>query len=148
MFLHFLQEKAHKLAFLELAHLIANADGFVNRKEQLSLKTYMGEMDLPDTFFAVGQPREIGAIIGELQDEQVKHIIFLEILLLIFADGDYNENERSMLSELKHHFGVSEETYDVFKDWVIRMDQLKIEGMKLILGSFRATPGRSGSASK
>jgi DnaJ-domain-containing protein 1 len=54
-------------------------------------------------------------------------------LLLIFADGDYNDDEKQVTRDMKRLFGYSDETYETFKNWVIRMDQLKIEGVKLIL---------------
>ncbi|WP_028610806.1 hypothetical protein [Paenibacillus harenae] len=133
MFLHFLQSKEHKLAFLELAHVVARADGFVNRKEEQYLKSFMDEMGMTQSEIALSADRQLSDIIGGLKDEQVKNIFFAEILLLIFADGDYNDEEKQIARELKRQFGFSDEAYESFKDWVIRMDTLKIEGLKLIL---------------
>ncbi|GGG14514.1 tellurite resistance TerB family protein [Paenibacillus abyssi] len=133
MFLHFLQTKEHKVAFLELAHIVANADGFINRKEQGYLQSFMAEMDMQGTEHQFSSGRELSDIVCDLKDEQVKHIFFAEILLLIFADGDYNDEEKKIVWELKRLFGFSDETYESFKNWVIRMDKLKIEGIKLIL---------------
>lgn len=133
MFLHFLQTKEHKEAFLELAYAVAKADGFVNRKESGYLRSYINEMDMEQSDYTFTSVRELSAIIGELKDEQVKNIFFAEILLLIFADGDYNDEEKQITRDLKRIFGFSDDTYETLKNWVIRMDQLKIEGIKLIL---------------
>lgn len=138
MFLHFLQETEHKLAFLELAHLVANADGFVNRKEQGYIRSYMDEMDISREGVDFPAPRELADIIGGIKDEQVKNIFFAEILLLIFADGDYNDDEKQLVQDMKQLLGFTDETYEAFKSWVVRMDKLRIEGMKLILSSHRA----------
>ena len=135
LYLHFLQETEHKLAFLELAHLVANADGFVNRKEQGYLRSYMDEMDIPREAVDIPAPRELAAIIGGIKDEQVRNIFFAEMLLLIFADGDYNDDEKQLVQDMKRLLGFSDETYEAFKSWVVRMDKLRIEGMKLILSS-------------
>ncbi|OBZ17261.1 MULTISPECIES: TerB family tellurite resistance protein [Bacillales] len=133
MFLHFLQSKEHKQAFLELAHLVANADGFVHKKERGFLQSFMEEMDIVQTDFSFSQEKQLSDIIGGLEDEHVKKIFFAEILLLIFADGDYNDDEKKITHDMQKLFRFSDETYENLKDWVIRMDQLKIEGLKLIL---------------
>ncbi|MBW7477573.1 TerB family tellurite resistance protein [Paenibacillus oenotherae] len=133
MFLHFLQKKEHKEAFLEIAHLVAKADGFVHRKEQGYLRAYRDEMKMPESDYEFTGERELADIIGDLKEDQVKNIFFAEILLLTFADGDYNDAEKQITQEMKRLFGFTDETYGVFKDWVIRMDKLKIEGMRLIL---------------
>ncbi|TYP72456.1 TerB family tellurite resistance protein [Paenibacillus methanolicus] len=134
MFLHFLQSKAHKEAFLDLAHLVAEADGCVNRKEQGFISGIMAELDWREPY-AVKKDRQLADIVGSLDNEQVKNVFFAEMLLLMFADGDYNDEEKLVVSELRRLFGYTDEAYATFRDWVIRMDQLKIEGVKLILGT-------------
>jgi len=133
LFLQFLQSTEHKEAFLELAHVVAQADGFINRKEQGFIKSFMAEMNMQESAYTPSEVRELSEIIGKVNDEQVKNIFFAEILLLIFADGDYNDDEKQMAKSIAEQFGFTEETYEAFKNWVIRLDQLKIEGFKLIL---------------
>nr|WP_317618287.1 TerB family tellurite resistance protein [Paenibacillus sp. PL91] len=133
LFLHFLQSKEHKESFLELAHLVANADGFVHKKERGYLQSFMEEMDIQQTDIQFSNEKQLSDIIGGLKDEHVKKIFFAEILLLIFADGDYNDDEKKITHDMKQVFGFSDESYETLKSWVIRMDQLKIEGLKLIL---------------
>lgn len=138
MFLHFIQKKEHKEAFLELAFLAANVDGFVNQKEIGFLHAFMDELNIHRSDQDFSSVREISDIIGDLQDEQIKHIFFAEILLLIYADGVYNDNEKQVIMDMKRLFDITDETYEAFKNWVIRLDQIKIEGMKLILNSSNA----------
>ena len=135
MFLHFLQSKEHKLAFLELAHLVANADGYVHKKEQGFLQSYMNEMEIQSSEISFSSEKQLSDIVGGLHDDHLKNIFFAEILLLIFADGDYNDDEKKLTKDLKQQFGLSDETYETIKNWVIRMDQLKIEGLKIILNT-------------
>ncbi|GGG70851.1 TerB family tellurite resistance protein [Paenibacillus radicis (ex Gao et al. 2016)] len=133
MFLHFLHHMEHKIAFLDLANRVARADGFVNKKEKDHIRLFMDEMNISEADYQCQDHRDVKEIIGNLKDEQVKRIFFAEILLLVFADGDYNDDEKQLARKLQELFGLSEETYESFKNWVIRMDQLKIEGLKLIL---------------
>lgn len=133
MFLHFLQTKEQKEAFLELAHLAANADGFIHKKEQGFLQSYMQEMDMQQTVISFSSEKQLADILGNINDDHVKKIFFAEILLLIFADGDYNDDEKELTKDMKELLNLDEETCESIKNWVIRMDQLKIEGLKLIL---------------
>ncbi|MCZ8520459.1 tellurite resistance TerB family protein [Paenibacillus caseinilyticus] len=128
-----MQTKEQKEAFLELAHLVAGADGFVNRNEQGFLRAYLAEMDMKESEYPVPAGRELSEIVAGVTDPRVKNIFFAEILLLIFSDGDYNDEEQGVVRDLQRIFGFSDETFQRYKDWVIRMDQLKIEGVKLIL---------------
>jgi tellurite resistance protein len=105
----------------------------VNKKERGFLQAYKDEMDIGQMDISFSSEKQLSDIIGDLKDEHVKNIFFAEILLLIFADGDYNDDEKQVTRDMKRLFGYSDETYETFKNWVIRMDQLKIEGVKLIL---------------
>jgi tellurite resistance protein len=133
LFLHFLQSKEQKLKFLKLANFVASADGFVNWKERGYIRSFVNEMDLQETDMLYSPKSDLSEIIGDLKDQQVKNIFFAEILLLIYADGDYNDEEKQIVKDIKQLFGFSDATYETFRNWVIRMDKLKIEGMSLIL---------------
>jgi DnaJ-domain-containing protein 1 len=133
LFLHLLQKHEHKIAFLELANRVAEADGVVNRKERGYIKAYADEMELNAADILHVPERQISDILGELNDKQVQHVFFMEILLLTFADGDYNDDEKHIVKEMKTILGMSDDTYEAFKNLVIRMDRLKIEGIQLIL---------------
>ncbi|MGF7034223.1 DnaJ-domain-containing protein 1 [Paenibacillus mucilaginosus] len=133
MFLHFLQTKEQKETFLELAHLVAGADGFVNRNEREFLRSYMAEMDMKEGEFTPSGSRELRELLAGVTDPQVKNIFFAEMLLLVFTDGDYNDEEQGIVREMQRIFDIPEEVFQTYRDWVIRVDQLKIEGVKLIL---------------
>jgi len=133
LFLHLLHDKEHKEAFLELAHVMAEADGFISGKERGYMQSFMYEMNMEREQAAPSEARELSDIIGSLRDDHVKSIFFMEILLLMHVDGDYNDEERQVVKDLKQLFGFSDEKYEAYRDWVIRMDRMKIEGMKLIL---------------
>ncbi|TVX97405.1 TerB family tellurite resistance protein [Cohnella terricola] len=133
MFLHFIQEREHREAFLELAHAVANADGFVSGNEKRYLQAVRTELGLEDHLRVVPRHRELSEVLSGIQDQRVQHLFFLEILLLAYADGDYCDEEKQIVMDMKRMFGVPDETYEAFKSWAIAYDQLKTQGMQLIL---------------
>lgn len=139
MFLHFIEKREHKEAFLKLAYRVADSDGFVNRNEWDYLRSWKLELGMeswePD---AEEEACSLAEMIGDIKEEQIRNLICAEILLLIYADGDYSEDERKIVCELQRLFGYSEATFGVFVDWVKRMGELRIEGIKLILDPAQA----------
>ncbi|WP_256760962.1 TerB family tellurite resistance protein [Cohnella sp. WQ 127256] len=133
MFLHFIQSKEHKEAFMDLAQLVAKADGYISGNEERYLQSFRNEMNMEVDMKQSASERNLSDIIESIKDEQVKNIFMVEILLLVFSDGDYSEDEQQIVLEMKRIFGISDETYDSYKKWVIRVEQLKVEGLKLIL---------------
>lgn len=135
MFLHFIQEREQREAFLELAHAVANADGFVSGNEKRYLQSVRFELGLEDHLRIVPSAREIREVLSEIRDCRVQHLFFLEILLLAYADGDYNDEEKQIVMDMKRAFDIPDETYEAFKSWAISYDRLRTQGMQLILNS-------------
>lgn len=134
MFLHFIEEREHKEAFLELAHRIAKSDGFVNRNELVYLQGWMLELGLEDWQPSAEASLTTADLIGNLRDERLRRIFLAEMLLLIYADGNYNDDEKAISDDMQRLFGCDGETFDKFRSWVEDMSKLKVEGMKLVLG--------------
>jgi len=134
MFLHLLDKDEHKAAFLELAHQVTEADGYVNRKEKQYLTVFRAEMNEPAAAARTRPERTVAEIVGGIEDERVRRIFFAELLVMTYSDGDYNDKEKQMLTEVRRLFGISRKEYDAFLSWVKRLDELSLEGMKLIMG--------------
>ncbi len=134
MFLQFIEEREHKEAFLELAHRIAKSDGFVNRNELAYLQGWMLELGLENWQPSADVSHTTADLIGNLRDERLKRIFLAEMLLLIYADGNYNDDEKAISDEMQRLFGCDSETFDKFRGWVEGLNKLKVEGMKLVLG--------------
>jgi tellurite resistance protein len=129
MFLSQIASDDLKKSFLELTHYVAGVDGHVNEKERDYLDEYMYEMAMDD-FIPTG--KLLAEIIQGVEDPAHKNIFFLEILALIFADGQYNDQEKQAVREIRDVFGFSEEKYETFKHWVSRMSKLHAEGVQLV----------------
>ncbi|MFC5402613.1 TerB family tellurite resistance protein [Cohnella soli] len=140
MFLHFLVEPAHKIAFLELASRVAACDGYVNLNEHNYILGWKQELGLgdwePDPALST---TPLAELLRDVKDEAVKNVFLAEIVLLSYADGNFDEDEQRIVGEMKQIFGYSDEAFKCFKDWAIRYDQLKIEGMQLILQTSAAS---------
>jgi tellurite resistance protein len=134
LYLHLLQKPEHKIAFMRLARLLAGADGFVARNERSYLHAFMDELGMPEESEpAVGDPADLGTWLRGVQDEHVKRVFLAELMLLVLADGNMGEKEQQILEEVKRVFGCSDEVFERFRNWAQRMDQLRTEGVKLIL---------------
>lgn len=138
MYLHLLQKPEHKIAFMRLARLLAGADGFVARSERSYLHAFMDELGLAgESDASVGNPADVETWLKGIKDEHVKRVFLAELLLLVLADGNMGGHERKILEDVKRVFGFSDEVFERFEDWARRMDQLRTEGVKLILDTNR-----------
>lgn len=133
MFLHFLETDTYKTAFLELAYIAAKADGFVTRNEEGALRSFMAEMSMSEEDLAFGSRRSVEEILNGIDDSRVKRIYFLEILMLVYSDGNFNDDEKEIVTDMKRLIGVSDDAYAAYKHWVERLGKLKVEGLQLIL---------------
>ncbi|WP_064093129.1 hypothetical protein [Rossellomorea aquimaris] len=129
----FLQElnTEEKVAFLELAHLVANSNGIIDEKEQKMLDTYDYEMGL-DLKMQDLNDLSISEIVPVFRSTRVKRIVFLEALAVAFADGIYHEEQKSLIQELKVSFEISDEEYESFKGWIIKVNSLYVQADELV----------------
>jgi len=129
MFLNQIESEELKKSFLELTHYVAAVDGQISAKEQEFLDQYLFEMEL-EQFTPSNIP--LADIVKGIDDPIIQNIFFVEILALIFVDGQYNEEEKQVVREIRETFGYSEEKYEAFKSWVLRMNSLQKEGFQLV----------------
>lgn len=96
-----------KNAFMGLSIYAAKANGILADEEKLILDAYCREMDIESFDIELVQPlNEITNIIAQA-DLRTKKIITLEILGLVYADGEYDENEKTFVSEYAEKIGLS-----------------------------------------
>ncbi|NRD77826.1 hypothetical protein HPT25_10440 [Bacillus sp. BRMEA1] len=122
MFLAELQPE-EKIAFIELAALIAKADGNVSVFESTVLNKYQKEMGLEDYQI---KGLAIDDILNTFQKERSKNIVLTELFQLIFADGVYHDREVEIVQIIKEHFGFDSSEFSDFKDWIDKIKELSI----------------------
>ncbi|MCD4837515.1 TerB family tellurite resistance protein [Neobacillus sedimentimangrovi] len=113
-----------RVAFIELAALIAGVDGNLSVYEHSILEKYKKEMDLKN-YQIKGWAME--EILNTFKTKRAKTIVLTELFQLIFSDGILHEQENVCIRQIKKHFGFDEKEFQSFKDWVDRIKELSNE---------------------
>ncbi|MCM3117666.1 hypothetical protein M3610_20555 [Neobacillus sp. MER 74] len=116
-------EKREKIAFLELAAMIARIDGKLSIYENSLLKKYQREMELDDYEL---EGLSIEEILTEFKSERSKYIVLTEIFQLIYSDGVFHDHESEFVHIIKRHFGFDASEFGTFKDWVEKIKELSV----------------------
>lgn len=127
MFLDQLQPD-EKIAFLELAYLLASADGILAVKEELILEEYRHELQIDEKYKI--RHLSIEEILKAFQSERSKNVALTELFRLIFSDGVYQDEERNSVQLIKTYFGFDPHQFQSFKDWVLKIRELSEEQNK------------------
>lgn len=104
MFLNSLNP-TEKDSFMKLAVAIIKADGVVEESEKQILSAYANEMQIP--VCNLDEQSDTDSIIKEFamnSTVQTKRIVFLELLALAFADGNYAVEEKALVQQLADAF--------------------------------------------
>ena len=91
--------------FMKLAVAVIKADGIVEESEKQILSAYANEMLIP--ICNLDEQCDVDSIIKEFamtSTPQTKRIIFLELLALAFADGNYAAEEKALVQQLADAF--------------------------------------------
>lgn len=91
--------------FMKLAVVVIKADGVVEESEKQILSAYANEMQIP--VCNLDEQCDADNIIKEFamtSTPQTKRIVFLELLALAFADGNYAAEEKALVQRLADAF--------------------------------------------
>lgn len=91
--------------FMKLAVAIIKADGIVEESEKQILSAYANEMQI--LVCNLEEQGDTDKVIKEFvmnSTIQTKRIVFLELLALAFADGNYATEEKALVQELADAF--------------------------------------------
>lgn len=106
MFLNSLNS-TEKDNFMKLAVAVIKADGVVKESEKQILSVYSNEMQI--SVFNLEEQGDTDKIIEEFAMKstvQTKRIVFLELLALAFADGNYGAEEKTLVQQLANAFEI------------------------------------------
>jgi len=115
MFLNRL-DHAEKEAFLSLAVTAAKANGKYTDEEYQMIEEYCREMGI--TFFDSQNVKSIDEIISIYSgaEEQHKKIAILEIIGFMYAEGNYDDEERAFVKNFSDGIGVTQDTVSKFEE--------------------------------
>ena len=90
---------------MKLAAAVIKADGMVEESEKQILSAYANEMQIP--VCNLDKQDDMTQVIKEFATTstlQTKRIVFLELLALAFADGNYTVEEKELVQKLADAF--------------------------------------------
>lgn len=111
MFLERLTEREKGL-FMNLANIVARADGKVVDSECISLNYYAREMET--SYEPNNEINNVDIVLAELNEtcnDETKRIFALELLALAFVDKEYNEAEEELMKKICGSFGIGNKDY-------------------------------------
>lgn len=111
MFLNQLNQR-EKEAFISLSIHAGKANGVLEENEIVMVREYCQEMELP-----MYDDKDIAPLsdvygVFKSSDERIKKIVLLEVLGLIYADGNYDEDEKSFVTNFAEAISLSEPTVE------------------------------------
>lgn len=107
MFLNQLLE-VEKEAFISLSVQAAKANGILATEEYTMIEEYCREMGISS--FDTENSKSMEEIVGIFQQssERNKKIVLLEILGLVFSDGEYDTQEKAFIYDYAKKVGLTE----------------------------------------
>jgi tellurite resistance protein len=117
--------------FLELAHLVAHADGDLAFAEAQMLLQYRIELDLYEEDYAI-QGVPVVEAAAHFESDASKRAALMELMMVVMADGVAHPQEHELLREIEAALGVDDETSDRQFTWVQRLSALISTGKRLI----------------
>lgn len=122
MFLGQLSEK-EKNAFISLSVHASNSNGVFAEEEKVMIQEYCREMDIP--FFDANNAISMDEVVDIFKDSElrIKKIVLLEILGLVYSDGEYDDSEKGFISEYAKKIGLTDE--DIAKQTIAIKEYLE-----------------------
>ena len=114
MFLNLL-DNDEKLAFVELAERMIEADGLVIGREEASLAALKAEMGTPSE--AIGG-RTIEELAGVFKGWRSKVVALLELIGLGYTDTSFSIGEQSLVDQVAQTMGLGEKERASIEEWV------------------------------
>lgn len=122
---------AEKEAFLLLSHHIARIDLNFCDKEQSLINKYCMEMQMDDVEYEF-ETFDLAATLSVFTQESHKKIALLEIMALVYSDGDLHAAEEQIINQMVEHFELNPNLAIVYKEWAKSILALFIQGEALI----------------
>lgn len=120
-----------KQAFLTLAHHVAHADSEFSVEEEVLIAKYCMEMQMDDIEYDEAKFDLVGVLNAFERDSHQK-IALLELMALVYADGEVAKQEQQLLNDIIVHFGLNPNLAIVYREWSKNILSLFTQGEALI----------------
>ena len=109
MFLNYLNEDSKQM-FLKLCLCAAKANDVIEREEEDMMHAYCREMNIKEEIPKDDiEPNELIAEISGNTNKSEKKILVLELLGLMYSDGNYDKSEHSFMDNIVKGFNMNKE---------------------------------------
>lgn len=120
-----------KYAFLELAFLVAHADGDMADVEAEMIAYFRIELGIPEDHYAI-QGWDVPSAAATFTTDGSRRAALMELMLVVMADGVAHPGEHLLLVEIAEALGLDEECRERQFTWVQRLMALMATGKRLI----------------
>lgn len=125
----------NKKSFLFLCHCIASSNGVYDESEAVLLDQFQKEMG---TSFELGEIKEsessdnIEKVLTGVSDIESQRIFFLELMVLVYANDNYDETQKYIIDTVKSSFGFDDSLMMLMEEWARNLNSLNRQGQALI----------------
>lgn len=120
-----------KQAFLALAHHVAHSDNDFSMEEEVLIAKYCMEMQMDDIEY--DEVRfDLASVLNTFECDSHQKIALLELMALIYADGEVAKQEQQLLNDMIAHFGLNPNLAIIYREWAKNILSLFTQGEALI----------------
>lgn len=120
-----------KQAFLFLAHHVAHADSNFSIEEEVLIAKYCMEMQMDDIEYDEAK-FDLATVLNTFERNSHQKIALLELMALVYADGEVAKQEQQLLNDMIEHFGLNPNLAIVYREWSKNILSLFTQGEALI----------------
>lgn len=120
-----------KEAFLILAHHIARTDNDFSAEEEILIAKYSMEMQMDDIEYDE-EKFNLAHVLDTFERESHQKIALLELMALVYADGNVAAEETALLNNIVKHFDLNPNLAVVYREWSKNILSLYTQGEALI----------------
>lgn len=128
MFLSLLSTR-EKVAFLALAKKVIVSDRIIAQSEMVRFKSMKQELEIMDELvdekinesIVDNLPDNIPELCSEFVAKKTKVSALMELIGLGYVDGKFVQEEREIIYQIAHYFGIRKMETDSYIDWASRL---------------------------
>lgn len=119
---------SEKLAFYSLAHALAGAHEGISAEEDELLNAALREMNVAKPTRTV----DLAEACAQIQSDQSKKIVLLELMLVALVDDEFAEQEESVITAIVSGLGLDEGAVNVAASLAESMHAQNRRGLRFI----------------
>lgn len=130
-----------KKGFLELALLAVRADDTITTEEVQFVEELRLGLGIDEESFIqhILEDPKLDDAVACFESSEGKRLAYLELVTLMFVDGQYDPTESAFLGQVQQAFGLDNRLRDQCHQWAERMMKLRQDAQQITQGTFSPT---------